>query len=288
MKKNTLAYVAGFLKNVIGCALFGLGFNLFLVPNGLNAGGISGLSMAIVHLLNKGTVGTITALINLPLFAIAGIKIGRKFFFGSLLGMSLSALFIDLFAMLPAPQVEPLLAALYGSVLCGTGLGMVFVTGASTGGSDIVVRLLKAKWRHVPIGTINIVFDAGVAVVTGLVFWDVACALYSGVATFVTGQIIDAVVYRFDYSKVAFIISPHYEELAAQINERLDRGATFLNAQGSYSRKDTKVVLTAVKKQQIAELKQLVVDIDPDAFIIVQEAHQVLGDGFARYTKDSL
>ena len=288
MKKNALAYVAGFLKITIGCALFGLGFNLFLVPNGLNAGGISGLSMAIVHLLNKGTVGTITALINLPLFIIAGIKIGRKFFFGSLLGMSLSALFIDLFAILPAPQVEPLLAALYGAVLCGIGLGMVFATGASTGGSDIVVRLLKAKWRHVPIGTINIVFDAGVAVVTGLVFWNVACALYSGVAIFVTGHIIDAVVYRFDYSKVALIISPYYEELAAQIDKRLDRGATYLNAQGSYSRKDTKVVLTAVKKQQIAELKQLVVDIDPDAFIIVQEAHQVLGDGFTRYTKDSL
>lgn len=288
MKRKSLAYFAGVLKIVIGCALFGLGFNLFLAPNGLNAGGISGLSMSLVHLLNFGTVGSVTALINLPLFALAGIKIGKKFFFGSLLGMVLSAVFIDLFAILPVPQVEPLLAALYGSVLCGFGLGTVFATGASTGGSDIIVRLLKAKWRHVPIGTINMVFDAGVAVVTGLVFWDVACALYSGVAIFVTGQIIDAVVYRFDYSKVALIISPRYEEVAARIDEKLDRGATFLDAQGAYSRKNTKVVLTAVKKQQIAELKQLVVDIDPNAFIIVQEAHQVLGDGFARYTKDSL
>ena len=288
MKKGAHANLVSILKIAIGSSLFGLGFNLFLVPNGLNAGGISGLSMAIVHLLNRGTVGTVTALINLPLFAIAGIKIGRRFFFGSLVGMSLSALFIDLFAILPAPQVEPLLAALYGAVLCGAGLGTVFTTGASTGGSDIIVRLLKAKWRHVPIGTITMIFDAGVAVVTGLVFGDVTCALYSGVAIFVTGQIIDAVVYRFDYSKIVLIISPCYEELAVQINKRLDRGSTFLNAQGSYSRKDTKVVLTAVKKQQIAELKQLVVDIDPDAFIIVQEAHQVLGDGFARYSKDSL
>ena len=288
MKRNAFVYFVGVLKMVIGCALFGLGFNLFLAPNGLNAGGISGLSMSLVHLLKFGTVGSVTALINLPLFALAGIKIGKKFFFGSLLGMALSAVFIDLFAILPVPQVEPLLAALYGSVLCGVGLGTVFATGASTGGSDIIVRLLKAKWQHVPIGTINMAFDAGVAVITGLVFWDVACALYSGVAIFVTGQIIDAVVYRFDYSKVALIISPYYEEVAAKIDEKLDRGATFLQAQGSYSRKDTKVVLTAVKKQQIAELKQLVVDIDPDAFIIVQEAHQVLGDGFARYTKDSL
>ena len=131
-------------------------------------------------------------------------------------------------------------------------------------------------------------FDLLVAIVTGLVFRDVSCALYSGVVIFVSGQIIDAVVYRFDYSKVVLIVSSYYETIAAEIAGKLDRGATFLNGQGSYSRKDTKVVLTAVKKQQIAELKQLVVDIDPDAFIIVQEAHQVLGDGFARYTKDSL
>ena len=288
MKKKALAYFIGILRIATGCAMFGLGFNLFLEPNGLNAGGISGLSMSIVHLLGKGTVGTVTALINLPLFAVAGIKIGRKFFFGSLVGMSLSAFFIDVFAALPVPQIDPLLAALYGAVLCGSGLGAVFYTGASTGGSDIIVRLLKAKWRHVPIGTINIAFDAVVAVITGIVFRNAACALYSGVTIFVTGQIIDAVVYRFDYSKVVLIISPHYEEMAAQIDEKLDRGATFLDAQGAYSRRETKVVLTVVKKQQIAELKQLAMDIDPDAFVIVQEAHQVLGDGFSRYTKDTL
>lgn len=288
MKKTVLAYGLAVLKMIVGCALFGLGFNLFLAPNGLNAGGISGLSMVLVHLFDFGTVGTLTALINLPLFALAGIKIGKKFFFGSLLGMALSAVCIDAFSGLPIPQVEPLLAALYGALLCGGGLGLVFSTGTSTGGSDIIVRLVKLKYRHVPIGTIGIVLDVFVAAITGIVFENVACALYSGVAIFVTGQIVDAVVYRFDYSKVALIISPHYEEIAAAIDKVLDRGATFLHGEGAYSRKETKVVLAAVKRHQIAQLKQLVVDIDPDAFIIVQEAHQVLGDGFARYTKDSL
>lgn len=288
MKKNILAYGLAIMKMLLGCVLFGLGFNLFLVPNGLNAGGISGLAMSLVHLLRFGTVGTLTALINLPLFALAGVKIGKKFFFGSLLGMALSAVFIDAFSALPVPQVDPLLSALYGGMLCGGGLGMVFSTGMSTGGSDIIVRLLKSKWRHIPIGTISMIFDALVAVVTGIVFQDVACTLYSGVTIFVTGQIIDAVVYRFDYSKVALIISPQYEKIAATVDKMLDRGATYLHAEGSYSHKETKVVLVAVKKHQIAQLKQLVVDTDPNAFIIVQEAHQVLGDGFSRYTKDSL
>ena len=110
----------------------------------------------------------------------------------------------------------------------------------------------------------------------------------TGLVVFVTNQVVDMVVYRFDFSKVALIITKEYEQVAKDISAKLDRGATFLYGQGTYSGKDTKVVLTAVKKQQLAELKELVVALDPDAFIIVQEAHQVLGDGFSRYTKDAL
>jgi len=276
------------LKITVGCALFGLGFNLFLLPNDLNAGGITGLSMMLVHLLGVGTVGMFTALMNLPLFALAGVKIGKRFFVGSLIGMVLVAVFIDLFAMLPMPQTEPLVGGLYGGVICGFGLGLVFSTGASTGGSDIIVRLAKRKWRDVPIGTINIMFDLCVAVLTGIVFGDITRTLYSGVAIFVSGQVVDAVVYRFDYSKTALIISNKSEELAALIYQKLDRGATFLHGEGSFTHKQTKVILTAVKRRQVAELKQLVSEADPDAFIILQEAHQVLGDGFSHYTKDSL
>ena len=276
------------LKILLGCAVFALGFNLFLVPNGLNAGGLSGLAMALVHLTGIGTVGLVTAAVNLPLFALGGMKIGKQFFWGSLIGMLGVSLLIDLFALLPVPETEPLIGALYGGLLCGAGLGVVFATGASTGGSDIVVRLLKLRFQHLPIGTINMVLDVTVAALTGLVFWDISRTLYSAIAIFISGQIIDAVVYRFDYSKVALIISPEYEKIARRIGEELDRGATFLQGQGSFSGKETKVVLTAVRRQQISDLKRLVVEIDPNAFIIVQEAHQVLGDGFSRYSKESL
>lgn len=286
--KRGLQAAIWFGKIILGSALFSLAFDIFLKPNGLNAGGVSGLAMVFVKLTAFGTVGTVAAAINLPLFALGGIKVGKKFFVGSMVGMAASSLFLDLFALIPPPETEPLLAALYGGVLCGMGLGIVFVTGASTGGSDIVVRLLKLRFQNVPIGTINMLFDLTVAALTGLAFQDLSRALYSGVAIFVTGQVIDAVVYRFDYSKVALIVSKDYETVAKQIAVQLNRGATFLKGQGAYSGKDTKVVLTAVKKQQLADLKRLVVEIDQDAFIIVQEAHQVLGDGFSRYSKDSL
>lgn len=286
--KGKLKEVIGVLKIVVGCGLFGLAFNLFLEPNELNAGGISGLSMIFVHLTKLASVGVVTAILNLPLFILGRLKIGKRFFYGSLVGVVCTSVFLDLFAVLPVPETDPLLAALYGGALCGLGLGIVFSAGYSTGGSDIIVRLLKLKWQNVPIGTINMGFDLTVAVLTGLVFRDFSRTLYSGVAIFVAGQVLDAVVYRFDYSKVVLIISREYDAVAKGIATELNRGATFLHGEGTYSGKETKVVLTAVKRQQLAELKALVVSVDPDAFIIVQEAHQVLGDGFARYTKDSL
>ena len=280
--------IGWFPGTVLGSAVFALGFSLFLQNNGISPGGISGLALVIVELLGVGSVGTLAILINLPLFLLAGVKIGRRFFVGSLLGMLLSNLLIDAFAKIPFIPPEPLVGALYGGVLCGLGLGAVFVCGTSTGGSDILVRLLKLRWRNVPIGQISMGFDVLVVVLTGIVSQDVTKALYTGIAVFVSSQVIDAVVYRFDYSKVALIITAEHEKIAEQIGRKLDRGATFLHGEGSYSRNETKVVLTAVKKQQVAELKELVMDIDPKAFIIVQEAHQVLGDGFAHYTKDEL
>lgn len=286
--KDQLRYLKVLGKILLGCVIFAVGFNLFLEPNGLNAGGISGLAMVLTELTGFGTVGMITATVNLPLFALAGARLGRSFVIQSFVGMIFAAILIDLFALLPRPATEPLVGALYGGAMCGLGLGMVFTTGGSTGGSDIIVRLLKMRWQNVPIGTINMFFDLAVASLTGLVFRDISRALYSGVAIFIAGQVIDAVVYRFDYSRVALIISHSYEMVAVGINKELARGVTFLHGEGSYSHRDTKVILTAVKRQQLAELKALVARIDPNAFVIVQEAHQVLGDGFSRYSKDSL
>ena len=289
MKKNdTWEWMLWLGKILLGSAVFALGFDLFLSPNDLNAGGVSGIAMILVHLIKFGSVGTVTMLINFPLFILGGLKIGKKFFLGSLIGMVSSSVLLDLFARVPAVPVEPLVAALYGGVLCGLGLGMVFATGASTGGSDIVVRLLKMKYRNVPIGTINMIFDLSVAMLTGIVYWDITKALYSGIAIFFTGKIIDAVVYRFDYSKVVLIISDHYEEIIRFVMNELDRGATYLEGIGAYSGNPRKVIMTVVKPAQIADLKEAVMAIDTRAFLVVQDAHQVLGEGFAHYSKESL
>ena len=288
MKKRIWKEILWAGTTAIGSALFALGFAMFLIPNDINTGGISGLAMILRELLGFGSIGTLTLLMNIPLFLIGGLKIGKHFFAGSLIGMVVSSVLIDLFALIPFATPEPLIGGLYGGVLCGAGLGLVFMAGASTGGSDILVRLLKKKYRNLPIGSISIMFDAMVVLLTGLVFRDISKALYSGVVVFVCGQVIDAVVYRFDYSRVALIISKEHEKIAKAISDQLDRGATYLHGSGSYTHQNIEVVLAVVRKGQLAELKELVMDIDENAFVIVQEAHQVLGDGFAHYSPDSL
>ena len=286
--KRVWNHIRWLVLTAIGSGVFALGFALFLIPNEINTGGISGLAMILRELLGFGSVGILTLLMNIPLFLIGGVKIGKRFFAGSLVGMVVSSVLMDVFSVLSFQTPDPLLGGLYGGVICGTGLGLVFLAGASTGGSDIVVRLVKKKYRNLPIGRISIMFDAMVVLLTGIVFRDISKALYSGVVVFVCGQVIDAMVYRFDYSRVALIVSREHAAIARAIGEKLDRGATYLHGAGSYSGQDMEIVLTVVRKGQLAELKELVMDIDKSAFVIVQEAHQVLGDGFSNYSPDAL
>ena len=273
---------------VLGSAVFALGFSLFLEPNNINAGGISGLAQAVAHILGLENVGVLSVALNLPLFLVGGMRVGKRFFAGSLLGTLVSGFLIDTFALIPISPQDTLVSGIYGGVLCGLGIGIVFAAGTSTGGSDILVRLLKLRYKNVPIGIISIAFDACVVVLTGIVFRDLSRTLFSGIVVFIMGRVMDVVVYRFDYSKVALIVSDQAEEIAKDICDKLDRGATFLHGQGYYSRKEKNVVLTVVKKRQLAELKELVMERDEKAFVIVQEAHQVLGDGFSRYSRDAL
>ena len=274
----------------VGSALFSLGFDLFLEPAGINCGGVSGIAMLVIYAAQPKflTVGILSAIINLPLFFFGYRKIGKLFFFGSLLGMVVTSVCFDLFLLLPVPQTEPIMAAIFGGVTIGAGLGIVFLAGASTGGVDIVARLLKLKFRNFPIGKILLCMDLCTAVATGIVYKQFNNTLYSVVTLVISSTILDKVVYGMDYSKVALIISDRYEEIARAIDTQLDRGVTLLRGQGYYTRTDKFVILSAVKRKQLAQLKELVMAIDPSAFIILQDAHQVLGDGFKRYDRNEL
>lgn len=271
----------------LGCAVFGLGFDLFMAPHSINVGGVSGLAMLIVELTGGfGTVGLYTALLNVPLF-FAGFKVlGRRFFFGSLFGMVANALFLDVFATLPVPQTEPLLGALFGGAMSGIGIGLVFMGHASTGGTDIIARLLKQKFRDLKMGRLMLMTDLVVVSLTGLVFRDLTKVLYSIVILYVSTEVVDAILYGLDYSTVALIITDFPNEVYEAVNRQVHRSVTFWEGRGGYTGAKKTVVMTAVSRNQVSELKQVVHEVDPAAFMILQAAHQVLGEGFKSYAED--
>lgn len=291
MKQTKNEMLRNILMIFFGSTLFALGFDLFLEPSGINCGGVSGIAMLIVYATQPKwlTVGIVSAMINIPLFFFGYRQIGKYFFFGSMFGMLISSVGFDLFAkILPIVQMDPLVAAIFGGVVVGAGLGVVFLAGASTGGTDIVARLLKLKFRNFPIGKIMLCMDLMIAAATGIVYRQFTNTLYSIVTLYLSSVVLDKVVYGFDYAKVALIISDKFEEIATAIDGKLDRGVTLLQGQGFYRRSDKYVLLSAVKKKQLAQLKELVMGIDPEAFIILQDAQQVLGDGFKRYDRFEL
>lgn len=283
--------ILNMLLVALGTTIAASGFVMFFEPAGINCGGVSGIAMLVKYMVDRPfvTIGLVSALINVPLFLVGYRKIGKYFFFGSLFGMLFSSLGFDLLgAVLPVPQVEPLVAVIFGAAAIGAGFGIVFLAGASTGGVDIIARLLKLRFRNCPIGKLILVFDMCTAIATGIVYKDLNNTLYSALALYLSSVVLDFVVYSMDYSKVAFIITNKYEDIAKTIALDMERGVTLLKGQGYYTREDKYVLLCAVKKKQLAELKELIYHIDPQAFVILQDAQQVLGDGFKRYDRFEL
>ncbi len=288
MKKQVLLWLKMLFWITAGSAVFALGFCLFLEPNQIGAGGVSGLAVVVRAYVPNLSVGLFSVLVNIPLFLAGFHFLGRKFFWGSLAGMLISSVLLDLFAKMPGIHTEPLMGAIFGGLLVGAGCGVVFMQGASTGGGDIAARLLRCRFRNLSIGKLMLLMDTAVAVLTGLVFRDIDKVLYCIVALFVSSEALDAVVYRFDYSYVAVIVSDMDTQIRDAIDARLDRGCTYLKGEGSYTGQPKNVIYCAIKRQQVADLKELVMEADPAAFLVLQEAHQVLGEGFERYSRHKL
>ena len=231
-----------------------------------------------------GGVGILTLGINVPLFLLGYRYLGKRFFVGSIVGTIATSAFIELFARIPAPQTDIMLGVLYGGVLVGLGLGVVFYAGASTGGVDIIASLLRKKFRSISVGNLMLAVDSAVIILTGVVYRDINKTLYSALTLFLCTTVLDAVIFGLNDSTVALIISDSYAAIAREIEDKLARGVTMLSGYGGYTGAEKMVLLVAVRKQQTTQLKMLVERIDPEAFLILQRSHQVLGNGFGRYS----
>lgn len=291
MKSNNPAtrwlYIYGMI--IVGCAVYAVSFNWFFQPNKISMGGFTGVAQIINRLFPVMPVGITSILLNIPLFIIGVRKQGLKLLVTSLSAMGISSLMIDGLNLLHTfqPMGDPLLACIYGGVLVGISMGMLMTVGATTGGSDLAARLLKYKLRHLSIGRLCLGIDVAVICLYAITFRSVNNALYGIIAMYISSIVMDMVVYGSVNAKMAYIISGHSGEITRQLLD-MNLGITLLDGRGGFSGDRKQVVLCAFKRSQIAHIKSVVTAIDPNAFIIVCEAHEVLGEGFGEYSPDSL
>ena len=278
-----------YLFIIAGCSLYALAFNWCYAPNNIAYGGFTGVAQIVHTLLGFPPVGTLVFCMNVPLFPLGWKLLGGGLLVGSLITMTISSFMIDLVGQLWTFQpMEPILACIYGGVLLGASLGLILSQGSSTGGTDLLARLLKLPFAWLPIGRLLMALDLTVICSAALVFHSLDSALYGLVGLYISTMVMDTMLYGLDTAKVAYIITSKTQEVTDILLHELDRGVTVLHGQGGWSGEERQVLMCAFKQKQIVAMKQYVKELDPDAFLIVCDAHEVLGQGFRRYQKHDI
>ena len=288
-KANVRRLFFSYLWITLASAVYALGFDWCYVPNQIGFGGITGVGQIANHFLPIAPIGGVVIVLNVPLFLLGWRLLGGHLLFSSLYAMFISSVFVDLFAaLIPFQSMDPMLATIFGGLLIGLSLGVVLLQGATTGGTDLLARLLKLKISWLPMGKLLMAVDLVVIAAVALTFQNFSSALYGVVSLYIASVSMDMVLYGMDQAKVAYIISSHPKEVSQAILGELDRGVTVLHGMGAWSGEEKKVLLCAFKQRQIVPLKRIIRSIDPEAFLIVCNAHEVLGDGFRSYQQNEL
>jgi uncharacterized membrane-anchored protein YitT (DUF2179 family) len=291
MRKLFETKIRYYLLILVGTAGVAFSIQCLYDPSGLVTGGFSGIAIIVKNLTAGIYDGGIplwltNTVLNIPVFLVAFVKLGKRFVGRTLLGTVLLSAWLYIIPPVNLAQGDLLLAAVFGGVFSGAGMGLVLRANATTGGTDMVASLIHRRVRHYNIAQIMQVLDGSI-VVLGFFVFGLRASLYAIVAIYVTTQVSDAILEGFKFSKAAYIITDHYEEIAKLLMEELDRGATGLKATGMYTGKERCVLYCVVSKKQIVSVKELVVRVDPQAFIIVSDVREVLGEGFLDYKEVS-
>ena len=269
--------VIGYVYIVLGCIVGGAAYPLFLVPNGIAPGGLTGVATVLNYLFGA-PVGVTSLLMNVPLFLMGYKLMGGSFAFRSMIATVLFSLLIDLFRF-PALTDDVLLASVYGAILLGVGLGLILRGGATTGGSDMIAKLVHHRMSFVSVGMILLFVDCTVIALAAFTM-STRAALYSLICIFVSSKVIDLVLAGFGSAKMCFVVSAQSAEIASRIMKELDRGVTLLPAVGGYTGKETKALISVVDQKEVLAVKRIVREADARAFMFITDTHETLGEGF--------
>ena len=272
----------------LGAVIYALAFDWFVAPNQIAMGGVTGLAQIVNALVPVLPVGVLSILVNVPLFLAGWRLLGGRLLVSSLYAMAVSSLAIDVIAWMHTfPPMDPILATLYGGAGMGVGLGLVFSQGATTGGTDIIGKLLKLKFPWLPIGKLVMIPDMVVVILAAVVFGTVNAALYGFIQMYLLSKVMDMILYGWDTSRVAYIITDRWEETVQGLLD-MNRGVTLLQGKGAYTGAEKQVLLVAFRQREIVPIKRMLREIDPKAFFIVCDAHEILGEGFGDYQKEEI
>ena len=289
MKSKAKQLILSYLVITVASAIYALGFDWCYAPNQIGFGGITGLAQVINAAVPALSIGLLVIILNIPLFFLGWRLLGGHLLLSSLYAMFISSVFVDLMAaFITFKPMDPMLAAIFGGILVGLSLGLIFLQGATTGGTDLAARLLKLRLSWLPMGKLLMGVDLVVIAAAAVAFGNLSSALYGVVSLYISTVVMDMVLYGMDSAKVAYIISQRPEDISRGIFREMDRGVTILHGEGAYSGEEKRVLMCAFKQRQIVPLKHLVKEIDPTAFLIVCDAHEVLGDGFRSYHANEL
>ncbi len=277
MKRRVLDYIV----ITIGAFLYAVSVSFFLDPNSLAPGGVTGIAIILNHITGLET-GTWLLVINIPILVLGTWKFGLRFILSTMYCTALTSVFVNLLAPFGALTRDPFLAALAGGALMAVGLGLVLKSGATTGGTDIIIKLIRLRYAHLKTGRLFLLTDAVIVTLSAFVFQNIDVALYAGVVVFINSVLLDMVLYGRDGAKLIFIISDRPEAITGRILSDLDIGVTYITGSGAYSGKAKNVIMCVMKKQLSPKAE------DPGAFMIVTSATEIFGEGYKNIFSERL
>ena len=279
LKKKGIKIIWQYLLGFIGLLMMAIGIGSFLLPCKLSSGGFTGIGTILYYLFGI-SVGTVNLVLNLPLFIFAYRKLGKKFLLNLVIGTSLLSFFIDYFQTQIQVVSDPFLSAVYGGIFVGIGTAMILKNNMSTGGTDLIIVLTKLFSPSFEAGKILTMVDTIIVGLNMVFLRQIDIGLYSALAIFISGRMIDLYFEGINFRKMIYIISEHYEEISKQIHDKIQKGNTGIYAKGMYENKEKMVLMCVASRKEIAQIRQLVEEIDETAFIIISDVRKVLGEGF--------
>ena len=279
MNSRTKELLLAYGQILLGCVIGAAAYPAFLIPNSIAPGGITGVATILNHLF-RWPVGSVSLALNVPLFIIGYRSMGGIFAFRSLIATLLFSLMIDLLPLGPVSQ-DPLLGTLFGGVVLGIGLGLILRGSATTGGTDMIARMVHRRFPFITVGAFLFALDFLVVAAAGLLM-GTSEALYALINIYVFSRVIDAVMVGFSGNKACFVMTQAWSSITDRIMGEMGRGVTHLSARGAYTGREQPVVLCVVSRQEVTAIKRIVREEDPGAFMFISEAHEALGEGFSR------